>query len=42
MMLETQELQGGSVWVEDNDTAKYFLESVELFQKALIILAGKM
>jgi hypothetical protein len=42
-LLETQELQGGSVWVgEDSETAKYCLESVELFQKALIILAGKL
>jgi hypothetical protein len=34
---------GHSVWVgEDRETAKYCLESVELFQKALIILAGKL
>jgi hypothetical protein len=42
-LVETQELQGGSVWVGNNsDTAKYCLESVALFQKALIILAGKL
>jgi hypothetical protein len=42
-LVETQELQGGSVWVGgDSDTANYCLESVVVFQQALIILAGKL
>jgi hydroxymethylpyrimidine pyrophosphatase-like HAD family hydrolase len=40
---EGQEQPGGSVWVGDeSDTAQFCLESVELFQQALIILAGKL
>jgi hypothetical protein len=46
-LVEAEELPGGSVWVGDDidsiiDTSKYCLESVEVFQLALVILAGKL
>jgi hypothetical protein len=40
---EGQEQPGGSVWVgDDSDTAQYCLDRVEVFQEALVILAGKL
>jgi hydroxymethylpyrimidine pyrophosphatase-like HAD family hydrolase len=42
-LTEGQEQPGGSVWVGDqSNTAKYCLKNVEIFQQALIKLAGKI